>query len=157
MPSFNKVILIGNMVADPELKMTPGDVPVTSFRIAVARRYIKSGEQPQADFFDVVAWRKRAEFVTRYFTRGKPILVCGTLQTRQWTDKDGNKRSTTEIVADEVSFVERKQQDDNGNNSNNYPVPPSQKAGSTAPAPYSSNYGDAPKFEELAADDDLPF
>ena len=77
MASFNKVILMGNLVADPELKKTQSGVSVTSFRIAVNRRYARQGEQQQTDFIDIVAWRERAEFVTRFFTKGKPILVCG--------------------------------------------------------------------------------
>jgi single-strand DNA-binding protein len=107
MASFNKVILIGNLVADPELKVTPSGVNVTSFRIAVGRRFNK-GEGQQADFIDVVAWRNTAEFVTRYFSKGQPILICGSIQTRNWTDQNGQKRYTVEVVADEASFVERK-------------------------------------------------
>ena len=110
MASFNKVILIGNMVADPELKKTPSGVPVTTYRIAVARKFAKEGDPVQADFFDIVCWRTQAEFVTRYFTKGMPILICGVLQSRNWTDKDENKRCSIEVVADEVSFVERKGQ-----------------------------------------------
>ena len=97
MASFNKVILIGNLVADPELKKTQSGVSVTSFRIAVNRRYARQGEQQQTDFIDIVAWRERAEFVTRFFTKGKPILVCGQLQSRTWTDNNGQKRYATEF------------------------------------------------------------
>ena len=102
MASFNKVILIGNMTADPELRQTPSGVSTCSFNIAVNRRFSKEGEQA-CDFITIVTWRQQAEFVTRYFKKGKPILVCGSLQTRTWTDKDGNKRYATEVVADEVS------------------------------------------------------
>ncbi len=137
MASFNLVVLIGNLVADPELKSTPNGIPVTTFRIAVSRRF--QSEQQQADFIDIVCWRKTAEFVTKYFTKGKPILVRGTLQTRVWTDSSNNKRYSTEVVADEVSFVERK--------------------GDSAPS-QTPTYG-TPKvegsFEELSADDELPF
>ena len=108
MASFNKVILVGNMTADPELKKTPSGVSVTSFSIAVNRRFTKQGEQPQTDFINIVAWRQTAEFVARYFNKGKPILVCGQLQTRSWTDQNGQKRYTTEVVADEATFVENK-------------------------------------------------
>lgn len=103
MASFNKVILIGNMTADPELKQTQSGTPVCSFSIAVNRR-AKEGEQP-CDFINVVAWRKTAEFVAQWFKKGAPILVCGQLQTRSWADKDGNKRTAVEVVADEVSFI----------------------------------------------------
>ena len=155
MASFNKVILIGNMVADPELKTTPNAVNVCSFRIAVGRRYVKAGEQPQTDFIDIVAWRAQAEFVAKYFTKGKPILVCGSIQSRNWQDKEGNKRTTIEVIADEVSFVERKSASDAFGSSNGMSA-----GGDPGPAPppsYSTSYESAPKFEEISADDDLPF
>jgi len=151
--SFNKVILIGNMVADPELKTTPNSVNVCSFRIAVGRRYVKAGEQQQTDFIDIVAWRAQAEFVAKYFSKGKPILVCGSIQSRNWQDKEGNKRTTIEVIADEVSFVERKSTSDafsSGGMSSGDPGP-------AAPPAYSTSYESAPKFEEISADDDLPF
>lgn len=141
MASFNKTILVGNMVADPELKQTTNGVAVTSFRIAVARKYKKQGEQPQADFIDIVCWRGTAEFVCNYFTKGKAILVCGSLQTRSWTDKNNVKRYVTEVVADEVTFVEKK----SGSNTN---MPAGQ-----AP-PYASQGN---SFEDLSSDDELPF
>ena len=139
MASFNKVILIGNLVEDPELKQTPSGVAVTNFRIAVSRRFKKDGEQ-DADFISIVAWRNTAEFVNRYFTKGKSILVCGSLQSRSWKDKDGNNRSTLEVVADEVSFVDRKT--DEGT------------APSTPAPPYSAT---REEFEEMTEDSDLPF
>lgn len=144
MASFNKVILIGNLVADPELKQTPSGVAVTSFRIAVGRKYRSGGEaQPQADFIDIVAWRATAEFVTKYFSKGKPILVCGSIQSRTWTDQNNQKRYTVEVVADEVSFVERK---------NDSPV------GAGSMSQYATPVADeVPKFEEIPGDDDLPF
>jgi single-strand DNA-binding protein len=153
MASFNKVILIGNMVADPELKTTPNAVNVCSFRIAVGRRYVKAGEQQQTDFIDIVAWRAQAEFVAKYFSKGKPILVCGAIQSRNWQDKEGNKRTTIEVIADEVSFVERKSASDGF-------VPNGVSSGDPGPAPppsFSTGYESAPKFEEISADDDLPF
>lgn len=151
MASFNKVILIGNMVADPELKKTANDVSVVSFRIAVNRRFTRQGEQPQTDFIDIVAWRQQAEFVTRFFTKGKPILVCGQLQTRSWTDNNGQKRYATEVVADEVSFVGNKN-DGGGNGAYGGYNPPAQSESQP-------NYSSAPEagFEDLSADDELPF
>lgn len=134
--AFNRVILVGNLVADPELKTTPNGVSVTRFSIAVNRRFAKNGE---TDFFEIVAWRNTAEFVCRHFAKGKPILVSGTLQNRSWTDKEGNKRYATEIVADEVTFVEGKR--DN-----------SQPTENNAPS-----YGVPEGFEEMSADDELPF
>lgn len=147
MASFNKVILVGNMVSDPELKKTPNGVSVTSFSIAVSRRFTKQGEQPQADFINIVAWRTTAEFIARYFNKGKPILVCGQLQTRSRTDQNGQKRYATEVVADEATFVENK----------------GTGGGNTAPAsfgndaPPSYSHGNDSNFEDLSADDDLPF
>ncbi len=147
MASLNKVILIGNLVADPELKQTQNGIMVTTFRIAVSRKFTRAGEQPQADFIDIVCWRQQAEFVTRYFTKGKPILICGSIQTRTWTDKDNNKRYSTEVVADEVSFVERKS--DSSSFSRDFDT--AQQAPS-----YSSPKANS-SFEELSADDELPF
>ncbi len=145
MASFNKVIMIGNLVADPELKQTPNGIAVTTFRIAVSRRFTRQGEQPQTDFFDIVACRQTAEFVTRFFTKGRPILVCGSLQTRQWNDQNGNKRISYEIVADECTFVENRSANGGGREA---PI-------SEMPS-YSSPKTDG-SFEELSADDELPF
>ncbi len=146
MASFNKVIMVGNLVADPELKQTQNGTAVTTFRIAVQRRFTRAGEQAQTDFFDIVAWRQTAEFVTRFFTKGRAILVCGSLQTRSWTDANGGKRISYEIIADECSFVDRKV--------DGAPV------GREAPVNEMPNYS-SPKvdgsFEELSADDELPF
>lgn len=105
MSSFNKVILIGNLTADPELRQTANGLSVCSFSIAVNRRNTKSDNEQSVDFINVVAWRNTAEFVSRYFRKGKPILICGQLQTRSYTDNQGNKRTSTEVLADEVSFV----------------------------------------------------
>lgn len=103
---YNKAILIGRMVADPELKTTPNGVSVTSFRIAVDRAF---GKERKADFFSITCWRQQAEFVCRYFSKGKPIGIEGAIQNREYTDKDGNKRTATEIVADRVFFVGSKE------------------------------------------------
>ncbi len=149
MASFNKVILIGNLVADPELKKTPSGVSVTSFRIAVGRRYAKEGDAVQADFFDIVCWRATAEFVVQYFTKGKPILVCGALQSRNWTDQNGQKRYTVEVVADEVSFVERKTDSQPRSQGTFYGEPPAMKQ-SDAGVPEAS-------FVEVPTEEDLPF
>ena len=105
MASLNKVILIGHLTADPELKQTPSGVSVTSFSIGVTRRYQKSGEQPQSDFINIVAWRNTAEFITRYFRKGSAICICGSLQSRSWTATECSKRYVTEVVADEANFV----------------------------------------------------
>ena len=143
MASLNKVILIGHMTADPELKQTPSGLSVCSFSIGVTRRYNKSGEQAQSDFINIVAWRQTAEFIARYFRKGTAICICGSLQTRTWTDNNGNKRYATEVVADEASFVERKSE---SARTEDYQTPS-----------FNSHVSDAPKFEEIAGDDDLPF
>ena len=107
--NFNKVILGGRLTADPELKTTPSGISVTSFTVAVNRNYrSKSGEEPQADFLNVTAWRQTAEFITRYFRKASSICVVGSIQTRSWVDQNGQKRFATEIVADEAFFVDAK-------------------------------------------------
>ena len=135
--AFNKIILVGNLVADPELKVTPNGVNVTRFRIAVGRRFAKNGE---TDFFDIVAWRNTAEFVCKHFSKGKGILVSGALQNRNWTDAEGNKRYATEVIADEISFVGGKNDNTTG------------EAASSVPT-----YGDTSGMEDLSSDDELPF
>ena len=146
MADFNKVILIGRLVADPELKTTQTGLSVTSFRIAINRRVAKDS-QPVADFIDIVAWRFTAEFVCKYFSKGKQILICGSIQTRTWEDKEGKKRYTVEVVADEASFVDSK------NASGGAPA-----GGNSAPGgQYSSTYDNSPKFEEISAEDEFPF
>ncbi len=142
--AFNRVILVGNLVADPELKTTPNGISVTRFRIAVNRRFTRAGEQPQTDFFDITAWRQTAEFVSRFFTKGRPILISGTLQNRNWTDNNNVKHYSVEIVADEVTFVDRKTEGMPGQP----PMP-------SAPT-YSTPSADS-GFEDLSADDELPF
>lgn len=161
MAAFNKVILIGNLCADPELKTTQNGVSVTSFSIAVGRRKVKD-QEPQTDFITVVAWRNTAEFICKYFQKGKAILIVGSLQTRNWTDNEGNKRYATEVVAEEAQFVEKKSDStspanasnlqNNGTSSIPYQVP-TQTANSSN-SPYSV---DSVAFEEMTGDDDLPF
>lgn len=108
MANFNKVILAGRLTGDPELKQTPQGVSVTTFSVAVNRKYKGADGQYQADFFNVVAWRNTAEFITKHFKKGRAIIVCGSLQNRSW-EKDGQKHTVTEIVADEVDFADSKQ------------------------------------------------
>lgn len=138
MASLNKVVLIGNLTADPEVKQTQSGVSVVSFTIAINRRVKKEG-QPDADFVSIVAWRKTAEIVGQYFKKGKPILVCGSIQSRSYTDNQGNKRYVTEVVADEVGFVESKSESQSD-------------ASQYVPDAYSQ-----PRFEDVTDDGDLPF
>ncbi|MDD4688138.1 MAG: single-stranded DNA-binding protein [Eubacteriales bacterium] len=116
---LNKVIIMGRLARDPELKTTASDVSVCSFTVAVDRRFQRSGEERQADFINVVAWRQTAEFVSRYFTKGRMINVVGSLQTRSYDDANGNKRYVTEVVADEVNFCGDKRNDDQAGGNNN--------------------------------------
>ena len=101
---LNVAIIMGRLTADPELRTTASGVAVTTFSVAVDRRFQRQGEEKQTDFINVVAWRQTAEFVSRYFHRGSMIAVRGSIQQRNYEDKNGNKRTAFEIVADEVSF-----------------------------------------------------
>ena len=153
MSSFNKVILIGNMTADPELKQTAGGISVCSFSIAVNRRFAKADQgQQNVDFINIVTWRQQAEFVSRYFKKGNPILVCGQIQTRSWNDNQGQKRYATEVVADEVSFVASATQTPGG-------AAPTGGASYTPEAYGAPTFNSTPgaNFEEIPNDGDLPF
>ena len=101
---LNCAIIMGRLTADPELRTTGNGTSVTSFSVAVDRSFVRAGEQRQTDFINVVAWRQTAEFVTRYFHKGSMIAVQGSIQTRNYEDKNGNKRTAVEIVANNVSF-----------------------------------------------------
>ena len=141
---FNLVVLTGRLTADPELRYTSGNIPVTSFSIAVSRRY-KAGEQAEADFINIVAWRQTAEFVTKYFQKGSMIGIEGAIQTRRYVDKEtGKNRTAFEVIANNVQFVESK------------------RDGASAPmadVPASFSNAGANEFTDLSgeADDDLPF
>ena len=106
--NFNKVILGGRLTADPELKSTQNGVMFTSFSVAVNRRFGGENKEQQTDFINCVAWRQQAEFVSKYFRKGSSICVVGSIQTRSWTDQNGQKRYATEVVADEINFVDSK-------------------------------------------------
>ena len=107
---FNIVVLTGRLTSDPELKKTQSDVSVTNFSIAVQRAY-KSGEEAVVDFINIVAWRSTAEFVCRYFKKGKMIGIEGSIQTRKWVADDGKNHTAFEVVANNVQFVESKRED----------------------------------------------
>ena len=109
---MNRIILMGRMVKRPELRQTQTGTPVTSFTLAVDRRFIRDGEERKTDFFDCVAWKGSAEFICRYFDKGQMCLAEGRLQNRDWTDKDGNKRRTAEVVVDSVYFTGSKAEKD---------------------------------------------
>ena len=138
---LNMAVIMGRLTADPELKHTPSDIAVTSFSVAVNRSYAKQDGQREADFIDVVAWRSTAEFICKYFGKGQLIVVQGMLQTRSYTDSQGNKRKVVELVADQVHFGESKKETQQANNT---PNPSDSQSVSSG-------------FEELTSDDDLPF
>lgn len=140
--NLNKVILVGRMTKDPELKQTPNGRSVSSFTVAVNRNFQKDTEQT-ADFINCVAWRQTAEFLANYFRKGSSICVVGSIQTRSFTTQNGEKRYATEVVADEIRFVDSKGE---GN-------------ASTAPSAYVPEaYTNGASFEEVeSGDEDLPF
>lgn len=143
---FNLVVLTGRLTADPELRYTSNNTPVTSFSIAVNRRY-KAGEESQADFINIVAWRQTAEFVTKYFSKGSMIGIEGSIQTRKYLDKDtGKNRTAFEVIANNVQFVESKR--------DSAPVTGGNDNGVASFSNASAN-----EFVELDnnSDDDLPF
>lgn len=108
---LNHIVIMGRLTAAPELRYTQQDTPVASFTLAVDRDFQSGGSEKQTDFIPCVAWRKTAEFVSKYFTKGSMAVVSGRLQLRDWTDKDGNKRRTAEVVAESVYFGESKKRD----------------------------------------------
>lgn len=139
---LNSAVVMGRLTADPEVRSTPSGVSVCRFTVAVDRSYVKQGEQRQADFIDVLAWRQTAEFVGKYFQKGSMIAVQGAIQTGSY-EKDGIKRRTFEIVADNVSFC--------GGKSDN-----SGTAAPATPAPSFTN-ADLNDFAASVDDDELPF
>lgn len=110
---MNKVILVGNLARDPELRQTPNGISVARFTVAVNRRFSKDGQQ-QTDFINCVAWRQQAEFLCRYFQKGSSIQLCGSIQSRSWDGQDGKRQYATEVVADELSFNGPKRQPQDG-------------------------------------------
>ena len=126
---------MGRLTAAPELKTTPGNVSVCPFRLAVERSYTPKGQEKQSDFINVVTWRSTAEFVSKYFDKGQLIALEGSLQTREYTDNAGNRRTVTEVIADQVYFAEQKK---------------TRQSHAAAP--------DLSDFEEVTSDsEDLPF
>lgn len=115
---LNQAVLMGRLTADPELKHTQSGVAVIRFTLAVDRSYAKQGEERQTDFINITAWRQTAEFVSRYFRKGQLVAVQGTIQTGSYTDRDGNRRNTFDVVADQVHFAERKKDGGNQGGSN---------------------------------------
>lgn len=159
---LNTIILMGRLTDYPELRTTSSGVSVCSFRIAVERDFTRQGEEKQADFFDIVAWRNTAEFVSRYMTKGQLIAVQGSMQSRKWQDKNGSNRISWEVQADNVYFAEPKRDDYN----NSHPEK-ELSSGSDAPREIKSREDAAgvpltgnsstEGFVSIPPDDDLPF
>ena len=160
---MNSVCLLGRLTADPELRTTQTGIAVTGFKVAVDRSYTPKGQEKQVDFIPVQAWRQTAEFVCKYFRKGQRIALTGSLQTRSYTDRDGNKRRTAEVIADNVYFGDSKRDAEAGG----YAAPSGgfgAPAGGYAPPPaapsggYSAPMGGGDQFAELSDDDgELPF
>ena len=146
---LNNAVIMGRLVADPELRTTGNGNSVTTFTVAVDRRFVRQGEERQTDFIDIVAWRQTAEFVSRYFRKGSMIAVQGSIKTRMYEDKNGNKRKAVEIVADNASFCGSKAESGTGDYGRSNSVMNSQ------PAP-SYSTADEGDFKEIP-EDDLPF
>jgi single-strand DNA-binding protein len=139
---LNHITIMGRLTADPELRRTGSGVAVASFTVAVDRDYNPQGQEKETDFIPCVAWRNTGEFVAKYFTKGRMIVVDGRLQIRSWTDKDGNKRRTAEVVADHCYFGDSKHDDNHGNQgSYNAPAPSSYGAPATGYGAPAGNYG----------------
>lgn len=150
---LNVAILMGRLVSDPELRHTSSDIAVTRFTIAVDRSYVKSVEERQADFIDVVAFRSTADFICKYFCKGQMIAIQGTIQTQNYTDKDGNKRKSTSILAQEVSFCgEKKNKKPEDISPPEQHEQPATKYHPEYPQEKFSDFTDVP-----TSDDDLPF
>ena len=151
---LNQIVLMGRLTRDPELRRTGSGVAVASFTLAVDRDFAAQGAEKETDFVDIVAWRNTAEFVSRFFTKGRMAVVTGRLQIRNWTDKEGNKRRSAEVVADNVYFGDSKRDGaapGGFDQTPSYPQVPAYQA-PAAPAPSASG------FSMLEDDDsELPF
>lgn len=152
---LNVICLMGRLVADPELRHTPNGVATCTFRIAVDRSFVRAGEERKADFIDIVAWRQSAEFVCKYFHKGSLIAVNGSLQTRNYEDKNGNKRTAYEVVADNIHFAESKGSGSGGGYSAPAPAEPAQRQAPAAPVSYAA--GSTDDFSVIDDNEDLPF
>ncbi len=166
---MNNVSLIGRLTADPELKHTQSGIANTRFTIAVDRNFVKQGEERQADFITITAWRQTAEFVCKYFAKGRRIAIVGEIRTGSYTDKDGNKRYTFEVFANNVEFCDSKSDSGKGSFSGRSGDSERNSGYSQPDTKQSTDYREAPKpapsytsgddgdFFELPNDVDLPF
>ena len=154
---LNKVVLMGRLTSAPELKTTGSGISVCSFALAVDRNYVKQGAERQTDFINVVAWRQTAEFLCRYFAKGQLIALDGSLQSRTYQDRDGNNRSATEVIADNVYFTGDRREKTSSENGSNYSASAQQEQQVQQNAANTYASGTAENFEELLDDGDLPF
>ncbi len=157
---INRVVLMGRLVSDPELKTTSNGTNVTTFRIAVDRNYVKAGEERQADFFDIVAWRYTADFVCKHFRKGSLIAIDGQLQSRTYQAKDGTNRYVVEVIADNASFTGERRDNtayQGGYANNQYNNGGFSQAPAYQEQAPSFVSGPTSDFEEMPGDDDLPF
>ena len=159
---LNKAILMGRLTRDPELKYTQNNLPVVQFTVAVERNRAAQGQEKQTDFINIVAWRKTAEFVSRWFTKGMMIIVTGSIQSRSWQDKNGNNRTSVEVVADDVQFGEtKKSRESNMGYQGGYPgayASAPQQAPASCPAPGFDMPAGNSDFSEISDDDGkVPF
>lgn len=156
---LNVIAIVGRLVADPELRTTPAGVNVCRFRIACDRSYVQQGQERQADFIDIVAWRQQADFVSQYFQKGSMIAVEGSLQTRQYQDKQGSNRTAVEVVAKNISFAGAKRQDSQSAPSYEQQTAShvkQAKAAQNVPQP-TYTQGSMDDFAVINDDGDLPF
>lgn len=149
---MNNVSLIGRLTADPELRHTQSDLAMTRFSIAVDRSYTKPGEDRQADFINLVAWRQTAEFICKYFTKGQRIGITGEIRTGSYTDKNGNKRTSFEVFVNNAYFCESR---NSSGSYGSYGGQTSRRQSEPAEPAYSS--GEPSEFDGMPGDDDLPF
>ena len=153
---LNHIVIMGRLARDPELRRTGSGIAVTSFTLAVDRDFApKDGGERETDWIDCVAWRQTGEFVSKYFTKGRMAVVSGRLQIRNWTDKDGNKRSSAEVVADNVYFGDSKRDDHAGSAYGGYSAPAPAGSYGSYGAPASAPASDFAMLEE--DDAQLPF
>ena len=155
---LNKIILMGRLTRDPELRRTQSGTAVTSFSIACDRDFKSQSGEKETDFIDVVAWRSTAEFVSKYFSKGRMAVVEGRLQIRDWTDREGGKRRSAEVVADNVYFGDSKRDSGGEYGGSSYGAPPAYGAPASSGRAPAVGFGGGSDFAEIGEEDgELPF
>lgn len=155
---YNRVILMGRLTRDPELRTTPSGISMCRITVAVDRQYAKSGEERQADFLDVTVWRNTAEFVCKYFSKGKMIHIEGRIQNNNYEDQNGVKHYAQAIIADQVCFCgDKSGGTSGGTDPPRQSAPEKPKTQQSAPQPQQIELGDLGEFEEILSDGEVPF